>query len=571
MNPPQIRRRDTKRITSPWPVGVHPVLQRVYASRGVQAPEQVEYPLQRLLPPDTLKNIELAAGHLAGAIRHQESILVVGDYDCDGATATAVAVRGLRRLGAASVDFRVPSRFAHGYGLSPGLVEVIDPVPAWLITVDNGIAAHAGVAAARARGMRVIVTDHHLPGTGSLPEAEAIVNPNQPGDDFPSKSLAGVGVMFYLLLALRARMRAQGAFAAHPEPNLAELLDLVALGTVADMVPLDFNNRVLVEAGLRRIRAGRAVPGIRALIEISKRSAEFMRSTDLGFAVAPRINAAGRLQDMSLGITCLLSRDIHRAHEHALELERINRQRRELQSAMQAEAEDMLAAIGDNGATGVVLFDPGWHVGVIGLVASKIKERFHRPVVALARSADDSGCLNGSARSIPGFHIRDALAEVDARNPGLLQRFGGHAMAAGLVLHSDDRVRFTRIFDEVVRQRIEMTALQPVLWTDGELAEGECGLDLARQLRFAGPWGQGFPEPLFDNVFERCAWKVMAERHVRLDLRDPRDGSRQQAVIFNAYTGTPPPSRMRVAYTLGIDAWHGAEKPRLLVAQMAAV
>ncbi|HEY8587082.1 MAG TPA: single-stranded-DNA-specific exonuclease RecJ [Rhodanobacter sp.] len=558
------RRRESKGTPAGWPESVHPVLQRIYAARGVLEPGQVEHRLARMLPPRLLGGMEQAVELLVEAIRDDWPILIAGDYDCDGATGTAVAVRGLRLLGAARVDYAIPNRFIHGYGLSPALVDSFQPTPRLVVTVDNGVASVAGVAAARARGIRVIVTDHHLPGE-RLPDCDAMVNPNLAGDLFPSKMLAGVGVMFYLLLALRARLQQQGAFGG-AKPDLSSLLDLVALGTVADLVPLDFNNRILVEAGLRRIRTGRACAGIVALIEAGKRSMATLCSSDLGFVVGPRLNAAGRLEDMRLGVECLLTDDPAQAHRHAEQLDAINRQRRDLQASMVAEAEQMVADIGHTDAVGVALYEPSWHAGVVGLVASKLKERLHRPVVAFAPAGENDGNnLRGSARSIPGFHIRDALAAVDARQPGLIERFGGHAMAAGLSLKTRDYPRFAASFDAVARELLGAEQLQAVLYTDGELPSGAFSLELARQLRQAGPWGQAFPEPLFDNVFDCAGWKVMGERHLRLQLRDPRDHALHDAVIFNAYDGRPPPTRLRAAYELTINDWLGRETPRLLL------
>lgn len=564
MNRLQLRRREARETPGNWPPSVHPVLRRVYAARGVLAPADVEHRLARMLSPRALGGIDAAATLLLEAIRADWSIVVAGDYDCDGATGTAVAVRGLRLLGARRVSYAIPNRFVHGYGLSPALVESLQPTPQLIITVDNGVASVAGVAAAKARGIRVIVTDHHLPGE-RLPDCDAMVNPNLAGELFPSKMLAGVGVMFYLLLGLRARLREQGAFPG-VEPDLSSLLDLVALGTVADLVPLDFNNRVLVEAGLQRIRSGRACAGILALIEVGKRSPSTLCSSDLGFSVGPRLNAAGRLEDMRLGVECLLTDDVVQARRHAERLDAINRERRELQAAMVAEAEAMVVGLGHIEAVGVALYEPSWHAGVIGLVASKLKERLHRPVIAFApASEDEPGHLRGSARSIAGFHIRDALANIDARQPGLIERFGGHAMAAGLSLKAVDYPRFAAAFDAVATELIAPECLQALLYTDGELPPGAASLELARQLHRAGPWGQAFPEPLFDNLFECASWKVMGERHLRLQLRDPRDGSLHDAVMFNAYHGEPPPTRLRAAYELAINDWQGRETPRLML------
>lgn len=580
-----LRRRLLPPMTPAWPANMPAALQRVYAARGITDAADVEHRLARLLPPQALGGLDAAVALLADAIAADADILIAGDYDCDGATGVAVGVRGLRLLGARRVCYAVPHRMVHGYGLTPALVASLAPLPDLIVTVDNGIASHAGIAAARAGGARVIITDHHLPGP-TLPDADAIVNPNLPGDAFPSKALAGVGVMFYLLLALRVALRERGAFAAQGEPDLAELLDRVALGTVADLVPLDYNNRVLVESGLRRIRGGRACAGIGALIDVAGRRAATLTATDLGFALAPRINAAGRMEDMRLGIECLLSDDPDTARAHAARLHAINAERREVQAVMVADAETMTAghAAGDRVpwglplvapwglplVTGVALFDPAWHAGVVGLVAAKLKESLHRPVVAFAPAGDGSDELRGSARSIPGFHVRDALAAVDAQHPGLILRFGGHAMAAGLSLRETDFAKFAQAFDTVARGLLSDEALQPVLWTDGGLQDGEFSLELARALRDGGPWGQGFPEPLFDNVFERVAWRPLGEGHWRLTLREADSGCTLEAVMFNAGPAAPP-ARLRASYQLGVNEWQGRERLQLLLRHVEAV
>ncbi|MGN2250282.1 DHHA1 domain-containing protein [Frateuria sp. GZRe14] len=588
MSAPTLRRRLVAGAPEGWSDAVHPVLRQVYAARGVLHPAQAEHRLRHLLAPQALGGLDRAVALLIEAITGDWSIVIAGDYDCDGATGTALAVRGLRLLGARRVDYVIPNRFAHGYGLSPALVASLEPAPQLIVTVDNGVASIAGVAAAKARGIRVIVTDHHLPGD-QLPAADALVNPNvlevracghgEPacesctGDArmnqaFASRALAGVGVMFYLLLAVRAELRGRGAFAGREEPDLGNLLDLVALGTVADLVPLDFNNRVLVEAGIGRIRSGRACPGITALVEAGKRSLSGVCASDLGYAVGPRLNAAGRLEDMRLGVECLLTDDPVQARALAERLSAINQERRELQEAMVAEAEAMIGALGLEGLgerTGVSLYEPTWHAGVVGLVASKLKERLHRPVIAFAPADEDRPEeLRGSARSIAGFHVRDALAAIDARLPGLIERFGGHAMAAGLSLKTADYPRFADAFDAIAREWLDEERLQAVLYTDGELPPGTFTLDLARQLRDGGPWGQGFPEPLFDNLFECAQWRLMGERHWRLSLRDPRDGAVHEAVMFNVRAAAPPP-RLRAVYELTINEWQGRESARLLV------
>ncbi|HEX6834320.1 MAG TPA: single-stranded-DNA-specific exonuclease RecJ, partial [Rudaea sp.] len=512
------------------------------------------------------------------AMRRDARIVIVGDFDCDGATGTAVAVRGLRGLGASQVAYRVPNRFTHGYGLTSGLVEELRAdAPDLLITVDNGVSAHAGVTTAKAYGMAVVVTDHHLPGS-TLPAADAIVNPNLDGDRFPSKALAGVGVVFYLLLALRARLRASGWFAQRglAEFDLGSLLDLVALGTVADLVPLDRNNRILVEAGLKRMRSGRSNAGIAALIAASNRDPQRLTAADLGYALGPRINAAGRLDDMRLGIECLLADDPARASQLAETLTTINAERRGLQDSMveQAEAsvQKWIAQHGDEGLpVGVVLFEPDWHHGVVGLVASKLKEKLQRPVIACAPSGDASGEVKASGRSIAGFHLRDALAEVDTRVPGVLQRFGGHAMAAGMSLHRDDLERLAAAFDAVARERIAPEQLESVLLSDGELAPADFSLDLAEQLRFGGPWGQAFPEPLFDNAFAVESWRTIGEHHWRLKLRCDGMTRPLDAVLFNAPVGLQPPPTLRAAFALEIDEWSGTRTLKLFLRHVAAI
>lgn len=573
MNVPAITRRQPAGAPGEWPEHVHPVLRRVYAARGVLCAGDAGHRLAGLLPPQGLSGMPRAVELLADAITRQQRIVVAADFDCDGACGAAIAVRGLRALGAMDVGYVVPHRMRHGYGLTPALVETLQPAPDLIVTVDNGIASHAGVAVAKARGCTVIVTDHHLPGA-TLPDADAIVNPNLPGDGFASKFLCGAGVMFYVLLALRAFLRESGAFGDRGEPDLSGLLDLVALATVADLVPLDRNNRILVEAGLRRMRAGRACAGVEALVEVAGCDLTRLVSSDLGYSLAPRVNAAGRLEDMTLGVECLLSDDGSRARELAAILHGINGERRGLQDVMVADAEAMLAGPDGDHGVGVALFNPDWHAGVVGLVASKVKERLHRPVVAFAPAGEgDPGSLRGSARSIPGFHIRDALAELDAREPGLILRFGGHAMAAGLALRADDFARFAECFDTIARERIAPESLQARWYSDGELAPADFGLDLARQLRAAGPWGQGFPPPSFDNVFECVdSRRIGAEqRHLRASLRDPRDGCIYAAVWFNADRDWPAGASARMVYELTLDDWQGVESPRLLVRHVESV
>lgn len=555
-------------VHGPWPDNVPPVLQRVYASRGVIGPEDAELRLGRLLSPDSLVNLDAAVGLLVDAIAGRRHIVIVGDFDCDGATGTAVAVRGLRMLGAQRVSYQVPHRITHGYGLSPALVDAMAGLqPDLLVTVDSGIACHAGVAAAKARGWQVLVTDHHLPGV-ELPPADVIVNPNLDGDGFPSKALAGVGVVFYLLLALRRHLRELGSF-PRGEPDLAVLLDLVAVGTVADLVQLDYNNRLLVSAGLRRMRRGKCQPGLLALAEVSGRAIETLSAGDIGFSIAPRINAAGRLEDMALGIECLLCDDAARARELASILDRINAERRERQQEMVEQAEALVQALplADAMPAALALFDPGWHPGVVGLVASKVKDRVHRPVIAFAPADEGGVMLRGSARSIPGFHVRDALAAVDARHPGLIERFGGHAMAAGLSLSLRHLDVFREAFATHARATLAPELLNMELASDGPLAVNELGRALAEALELAGPWGQGFAEPLFDNVFAVREWRVLGERHLKFVLEHADGGPPISAIHFGGWDGNAPPARIHAAYQLALDDYRGRNGVQLLVRQ----
>ncbi|HEU4773032.1 MAG TPA: single-stranded-DNA-specific exonuclease RecJ [Lysobacter sp.] len=568
--------------SGPWPAQIPPLLQRIYSARGAPAIEQARPKLANLLPPDTLSGLDAATALLADAIATDRHILVVGDFDCDGATACAVAVRGLRMLGARRVSHAVPNRMIHGYGLSPALVAelaALEPDPGsgpgetLLVTVDHGIACHAGISAAKALGWQVLVTDHHLPGD-TLPPADAIVDPNQPGDRFPSKVLAGVGVMFYVLLALRRRLRDAGRLDTGVDgkgPDLTRLLDLVAVGTVADLVPLDANNRALVAAGLRRLRAGQGCPGLRALIEVAQRDPARLSAGDIGFAIAPRLNAAGRLEDMALGIECLLTDDMGQARGIADTLNRINTERRAVQQQMTEEAEAALAkAVLDaaNAPLAVCLFDPDWHPGVVGLVASKMKERLHRPTIAFAPAEPGGDLLRGSARSIPGFHIRDALAMVNARHPGLIERFGGHAMAAGLSLRAASMEAFALAFRECVAATLGEDLLQAEILSDGELAGNEFTRRSADALRDGGPWGQGFPEPQFDGEFEVLSWRVVGERHLKLELG--HGAIRLNAIEFGGWTGQEPPARVRIAYRLEADDYRGGDAIQLVVVHREA-
>lgn len=536
--------------------GLPPLLARLYASRGVSGQEEIKTRLSELLPHTALHNSEAAAVRLADAIARGERLLVVADYDADGATACAVAVSGLSAMGA-MVDYLVPNRFEFGYGLSPEIVRLAAARrPDLLITVDNGIAAHAGIETANALGLEVLVTDHHLPAQGlPLPEA-LIVNPNQPGCPFPSKGLAGVGVMFYVLIALRAELRRRGAFAQRGEPNLAELLDLVALGTVADVVPLDANNRLLVEQGLKRMRAGLARPGIQALFQAAGRDPARASVYDLGFVLGPRLNAAGRLADMSLGIACLLARDLTQALPLARELDRLNRERREIEADMQAQAHALLETVNVTDGCSLTLYDPDWHQGVVGLLASRIKERHHRPTIVFADGGD--GLIRGSGRSIPALHLRDALDLVDKREPGLIVKFGGHAAAAGLTLRRADLPRFAEAFEAVAREHLTPADLQRVIETDGPLGPDEYQLDQALVLQDA-VWGQAFPPPLFHGEFRVDGQRLVGDKHLRLKLSDSRICA--EAMLFNH--ADPLPERIQTTYRLEVNAWNGRLAPQL--------
>jgi len=550
------------------PADLHPVLRRVYAARTVETEADLDYSLDRLIPPAQLGGLADAVTLLEAGITGNQRILIVGDFDADGATSCALCLRALRSMGAANVHYLVPNRFEYGYGLTPEIVAVAAELqPDLIVTVDNGISSIEGVAAAKQLGMQVLITDHHLPGE-QLPDADAIVNPNIPGDTFPSKNLAGVGVAFYVMLALRARLREQDWFQKQgiPEPNHAQLLDLVALGTVADVVPLDRNNRILVQQGIQRMRAGRCVPGIRALLEIAGRSLPRIVATDLGFAVGPRLNAAGRLDDMSLGIECLLTDDQTAARQIAVQLDELNHERKEIESGMQARALEAIAGLNledDELPIGLCLFDPNWHQGVIGILAARIKERFHRPVIAFARSGESE--LKGSARSVPGLHIRDVLDAVAARHPGLISKFGGHAMAAGLGLPECNYRAFASAFDEEVSRHLTQDDLGGVIFSDGGLTDEQLSLDTAQLLRDAGPWGQGFPSPVFDGEFEIVSHRVVGKSHLKMTLKPVGGFSQIDAIAFN--TSTLPAGRQhaRMVYQLDVNEFRGIVSPQLIV------
>ena len=550
-----------------------PLLTRIYAARGVAHAAELEKGLARLLPAHLLKGMDAAVQLLSQALERRQRILIVGDFDADGATASCVGVLGLRMLGAAHVDYLVPNRFDYGYGLTPEIVAVaLERQPDLLVTVDNGISSLEGVAAAQAAGLKVLVTDHHLPGA-QLPAADAIVNPNQPGCEFPSKALAGVGVMFYVLLALRAHLRSNGWFAQQniQEPNLAELLDLVALGSVADVVPLDANNRILVHQGLARIRAGRARPGLQAILNVARRDHRRLVSTDLGFIVGPRLNAAGRLDDISLGIECLLCEDADGALWRAQQLEQLNQDRKHIEQSMQREALVQLKDLPlDNLPFGLCLFEPEWHQGVIGILASRMKERYHRPVIAFADAG--GGLLKGSARSIPGLHIRDTLDAVAARFPELISKFGGHAMAAGLSLQAIHYEAFAKAFDAEVRRQLTADDLTERIYSDGCLAAHEFDLQLAQQLRHAGPWGQRFPEPLFHGDFKIISQRLVGEKHLKLVLQSAQNAPALDAIAFNIDLDVWPNPTIRhaqVAYTLDINEFRGNQSLQLMVSSIS--
>jgi len=535
--------------------GLAPTWARLYAARGVSHPEEVAHRLPQLLPPAGMLHIERAAALLADAIRNNKRLLIIADYDADGATACAVGVRGLRLLGA-QVDYLVPNRLEHGYGLTPDIVKLAAArQPALLVTVDNGIAAVDGVAAANALGIPVLVTDHHLPGD-ALPDAACIVNPNQPGCGFGSKNLAGVGVMFYVLLALRAELRQRGAYADKPEPDLRTLLDLVALGTVADVVKLDANNRTLVAQGLARMRAGKASAGVSALFRAAGREPARATVFDLGFMLGPRLNAAGRIDDMALGIECLLADDPAAAQQLAQRLDTLNRERRSIEADMQEEALAILATFNPSDSHSLTAWQPGWHVGVIGILASRLKDKFHRPTIVFASS--ESGELKGSGRSIPGLHLRDALDLIDKRHPGLIIKFGGHAMAAGLSIPAGRRPEFSQAFEAVVRELIDPADLDGMIETDGELDIAEHSYELAEQFDHA-VWGQGFPAPLFTATFDVVAQRVVGEKHLKLKLA--RDNVSFDAMRF--FHPDPLPDRIRAVYALMPNEFNGQRSLQL--------
>ncbi len=574
-----IIRRHKQETTTTLPEHIHPVLRRVYKNRGIASEDELNTELPGLLPFTDLLGIDKAIEILYAALQQQERVLIVGDFDADGATSTAVAISALRSFGFLHVNFIVPNRFEYGYGLTP---EIVAAACQWqpdiIITVDNGISSCAGAAYAKEQGMQVIVTDHHLPGA-ELPAADAIVNPNQVGCPFASKNLAGVGVIFYVMLALRSYLRDKNWFAIQhlPVPNMGQLLDLVALGTVADVVPLDRNNRILVRQGLQRIRAGKSRIGIDALLAVAKRQAENVTASDMGFALGPRLNAAGRLDDMSLGIHCLLCDDPIMAKRMALNLDNLNKERRSIEETMQEQAQQALAKFdrqhehdSENLPLGVCLFDPQWHQGVIGILAGRLKDKLHRPVIAFAVANDDE--VKGSARSIAGVHIRDVLDAIAKQYPELISKFGGHAMAAGLTIKRSDFPAFAQAFAAQVSQHCDADILQSKIYSDGELQAEDFSLSLAQSLRAAGPWGQAFPEPLFDGQFEVLKQRVVGEKHLKLLLRPLNSDQALDAIFFNPdldawgnTTAAATRQHVTLAYRLDVNHYRGEENVQLVV------
>ncbi|CAI9387984.1 TPA: single-stranded-DNA-specific exonuclease RecJ [Citrobacter amalonaticus] len=566
----QLRRREVDE-SAELPADLSPLLRRLYASRGVRSARDLERSVKGMLPWQQLSGVEKAVEILYNAFREGTRIIVVGDFDADGATSTALSVLGMRSLGCDNISYLVPNRFEDGYGLSPEVVDQAHARGAQLIvTVDNGISSHAGVDHARALGIPVVVTDHHLPGE-TLPAAEAIINPNLTDCDFPSKSLAGVGVAFYLMLALRTFLRDKGWFDERgiAPPNLADLLDLVALGTVADVVPLDANNRILTWQGLSRIRAGKCRPGIKALLEVSNRDAQKLAASDLGFALGPRLNAAGRLDDMSVGVALLLCDNIGEARVLANELDALNQTRKEIEQGMQAEALTLCEKLERSRETlpgGLAMYHPEWHQGVVGILASRIKERFHRPVIAFAPAGD--GTLKGSGRSIQGLHMRDALERLDSLHPGLMIKFGGHAMAAGLSLEEAKFDLFQQRFGELVTEWLDPSLLQGEVVSDGPLSAAEMTMEVAQLLRDAGPWGQMFPEPLFDGRFRLLQQRLVGERHLKVMVEPVGGGPLLDGIAFNVDTACWPDNGVReveLAYKLDINEFRGNRSLQLII------
>ena len=569
LSPPAIRRRQADISSALQRAALPEILKRVYASRGIIDPSELALGLDQLLPPTSLKGVADAAELLADAIEGEARVLIVGDFDADGATSCAMAVSVLQQMGLREVAYLVPNRFEFGYGLTPEIVEMAAAqMPDLIVTVDNGISSVEGVSAAQALGISVLITDHHLPGD-SLPTADVIVNPNQRDCRFPSKSLAGVGVMFYVLSAVRAALRNRGWFSAEgiEDPNLADALDLVALGTVADVVPLDRNNRILVAAGLARIQSGRARPGIEALFEVAGRDYRQASASDLGFIVGPRLNAAGRLDDMSIGIECLLAESSASARGFAEKLHQLNRERRDIEQSMQQDALAQLESIdleNDDSLFAMTLYDPAWHQGVIGILASRIRERVLRPTLVFADA--EEGMLKGSGRSIVGLHLRDVLDQVATRHPGLLTKFGGHAMAAGLSLAKGDLDRFRQALNDAVADALGHTPPERIEDSDGALAPGDFGLLLAEQLASGGPWGQHFPEPLFDGKFSVRSHRIVGEKHLKLTL--DANGTEIEGIAFNIDVSewlAAPLDTFHALYRLDVNEYRGERRAQLVI------
>ncbi len=553
----------------------HPLLNRIYQSRGVTSTKELELTLQGLHHPGLLANIEQAVDLLVQSYYAQSNITVVGDFDADGATSTALAILALRQFGFKHIEYLIPDRFSQGYGLSVEIArEVIDKGTEVVLTVDNGVSSFEGIELLKSHGIKVLVTDHHLP-SDRLPNADAIVNPNLPNCTFPSKSLAGVGVIFYVMMALRAKLRTENAF-RQKEPNIAELLDLVALGTVADVVPLDYNNRILVNQGLNRIRAGVCRVGIRALAEVSKRELSALQASDLGFAIAPRLNAAGRLENMSLGVELLICEEAERARQLALELDSLNQTRKEFEQEMKAEALAICAKLPQltrqEQAHGIVLYQPDWHQGIIGILASRIKDQFHRPAVIFAQESEESEYLKGSARSVFGLHMRDLLERIDTYQPDVIVKFGGHAMAAGLTIHQDNFTKFQRLFDEIINEFIDLEELQSVIYTDGELQADEFNLQTAELLKQAGPWGHNFAEPVFEGDFRIIQQRLLAGKHLKM-LVENNQGMLLDAICFNIDVRKYPDlsiKQAKLVYKLDINEFKGNRRLQLFIEHISA-
>ncbi len=553
------------------------ILQRIYAQRGISNEEEINHSLKKALPPGQLLNVDEGVKLIYNCMQNNQHILIVGDFDADGATSTALFIRALKSFGYCNASYLVPNRFEFGYGLTPEIVEVAaESKPSLIITVDNGISSIEGVAAAKAKGIDVLVTDHHLPGK-ELPDANVIINPNQQGDDFPSKHLAGVGVVFYVLSALRALLREHEWFTKKniTEPNLAQFLDIVAVGTVADVAKLDYNNRILVDQGLRRIRADKCCAGIYALLSVAGKKLFRVSSTDLGFVVGPRLNAAGRLEDMSLGIECLLTDDASHALELAKQLNDLNEERKQIEQEMQKQALEALKSNKfeniDAHQYGIALFDAEWHQGVIGIVAARLKEKFNRPVIVFAQSNETE--LKGSARSIPGLHIRDAIDLLATRHPELINTFGGHAMAAGLSISKEKFEAFATAFDQVIEELVTAEQLEAVLLSDGELKDNELNLDIAELLFRAGPWGQGFPEPVFDGVFKVNDHRIVGKHHLKLNVTPLEGRQKIDAIAFNIekYQWNEKAGEVRIAYQLAINEFRGVRSAQLIVQHLESI